>query len=43
MLEKVINVGLLKHPLNWFTVILMVVIFGIAADVVFRSISTSQE
>jgi hypothetical protein len=29
--DKVINIGLLKHPLNWVIVVLMVLIAGIAA------------
>ena len=30
-MDKVINIALLKHPLNWVTVVLMVLIAGIAA------------
>lgn len=29
-MDKVINWGLLKHPINWVTVTLMVLIAGIA-------------
>jgi hypothetical protein len=29
-MDYVINWGLLKHPLNWLTVILMVLIAGVA-------------
>jgi len=30
----VVNTGLLKHPMNWVIVILMVMIFGIAAHLI---------
>jgi len=33
---QIINTSLLKNPLNWLTVLLMLVLFGIAADVVLR-------
>jgi len=31
---SIINFDILKHPLNWVIVILMVMIFGIAAHLV---------
>ncbi len=31
MIDKVINVDLLKHPMNWIIVVLMVIIAGAAA------------
>lgn len=31
---NIVNFDLLKHPLNWVIVILMVMIFGIAAHLV---------
>lgn len=31
---EIVNVGLLKHPINWFTVILMVWIASIAAHLI---------
>lgn len=31
----ILNVPLLKHPLNWIIVLLMVLIFGIALHLVF--------
>lgn len=34
-----INWGIVKHPLNWITVLLMLVIFGIGADAVLRHFS----
>ncbi len=42
MLDKVINVGLLKNPLNWITVLLMLIIFGIAADVVLNKLAPKE-
>lgn len=29
-MDKIVNVGLLKNPLNWLTVVLMLVLAGIA-------------
>jgi len=31
---EIVNVGLLKHPINWFTVVLMVMIASIAAHLI---------
>lgn len=31
---EVVNFNLLRNPLNWITVLLMLVIFALAADVV---------
>jgi len=33
---QIINVDLMKNPINWFIVLMMLVIFGMAADVVLR-------
>jgi hypothetical protein len=30
-MDKIINFGLLKHPLNWVIVVMMILIAGIAA------------
>jgi hypothetical protein len=32
----VVNFGLLKHPMNWVTVVLMLLIAGIAVHLVLR-------
>jgi len=34
--ESFVNVGLIKHPMNWVTVILMVFIAGIAVHLLMR-------
>jgi len=34
----IINPALIKNPVNWFTVLLMLVLFGIAADFIFRRV-----
>lgn len=31
---ELINLELLKHPLNWITVLVMLVFFGLFADVI---------
>jgi hypothetical protein len=33
---EIVNVGILKQPMNWFTVILMVIIGGAAFHLVMR-------
>jgi hypothetical protein len=50
IMDSLINFDLLKHPLNWFTVLLMVLIAGIAIHLIAdsfgvnpaRAIDTSQ-
>jgi hypothetical protein len=32
---ELINFALIKHPLNWLVILLMVVLFGIALHLVF--------
>jgi hypothetical protein len=41
----IVNFGILKHPLNWVIVILMVLIFGIAVHLVldFYGISSGKQ
>lgn len=36
LIMQIINVDLMKNPINWFIVLMMLVIFGMAADVVLR-------
>lgn len=36
MPETLINWGLLKHPVNWVIVILMLIIGGVALDIILR-------
>lgn len=38
-MENIINVGLLKNPLNWVTVCLMVILFGLGAEIIFKQFS----
>lgn len=33
-MDKIINLAMLKNPLNWLTVFLMLLIFGIFADLI---------
>jgi hypothetical protein len=33
---ELINVGIIRHPMNWLTVILMVLIAGIVCHLVMR-------
>jgi len=39
-MDKFVNVGLLKHPLNWFIVTLMVVLAGIGMEIIFKQFSS---
>ena len=34
-----INIGLIKNPVNWFTILLMLIIFGLFADLVLKHYS----
>ncbi len=36
---EIINFKLISNPINWLTVILMVLIFSMAADVVLRKLT----
>lgn len=36
---NLINFNILKNPLNWLTVVLMLVIFALGADIVLRHYS----
>lgn len=38
-MPQFVNFGILKHPLNWFTILLMLVIFGLGADTLLRHFS----
>jgi len=33
-MDKVINLAILKHPMNWFIIFFMILIFGIALHLV---------
>lgn len=37
---NLINFNILKNPLNWITVLLMLIIFAMGADIVLRHYST---
>jgi hypothetical protein len=39
MMDKVINLALIKNPLNWVIVFLMIVLGGMAAEIVFKQFS----
>lgn len=43
MLDKIVNVNLLKNPLNWLIVVLMVVLFTVGVDLVRRYQASTQE
>jgi hypothetical protein len=40
---KVINWGLMSHPMNWFTIVLMVLIAGIGFKLLAQHIKLSQQ
>lgn len=42
-IDSFVNIGLLKHPLNWFTIVFMLIIAGIAFDVIARKFKNPQE
>jgi len=35
-MDKIINFAILKHPMNWVTVILMVLIAGVALHLIMK-------
>lgn len=37
-----INAGILRNPVNWFTVLFMLIIFAMAADLVLRHYGDMQ-
>lgn len=39
---EIVNIELLKQPLNWFIVILMIVIAGAGLDVVLNRLSSDK-
>jgi hypothetical protein len=41
-MDKFINVGLLKHPMNWIIVSLMVILAGIGMEIVFKQFSSER-
>ena len=43
MVDKFINVDLLRHPMNWLIVVLMVIIGGAAISLVCRYASGQTE
>lgn len=38
-MDSIINIGLLKNPLNWLTVLMMVILAYIGAEIVFIQFS----
>ncbi len=41
-MDYIINWGLIKHPLNWFTIILMVIIGGLALHFVTNALKQTS-
>lgn len=41
-MDSVINVGMLKNPLNWVIVTLMIVLFFMGAEIVINQFSTDK-
>jgi hypothetical protein len=42
-MDKIINLGLMKHPLNWVIVTLMVLLFSIGAHVICTQFSSDDQ
>lgn len=41
-MDSIINVGMLKNPLNWVIVTLMIVLFFMGAEIVINQFSTDK-
>lgn len=41
-MDKIINLSLLKHPLNWVIVALMILLAGLGMEIVFNQFSSDK-
>lgn len=41
-MDKILNIGLLKNPLNWVIIALMLVLAFLGAEVVFNQFSSDK-
>jgi hypothetical protein len=41
-MEHIINIGLLKNPLNWVIIALMLILAFLGAEIVFNQFSTDK-
>lgn len=41
-MDSIINVGLIKNPINWVIITLMLVLFFLGAEIVLNQFSTNK-